>query len=48
MNRSDAPRVLVSMDSVIFANNLHLLGLAVAGICLTACLAAILAMRDEH
>jgi hypothetical protein len=36
------------MDSVIFATNLHLLGLALASVCLAACLTAILAMRDQH
>jgi len=36
------------MENVIFATNLHFIGLLVASVCLTACIAAILSMRDAH
>ncbi len=41
-------RVSSSMDSVIIASDLQWIGLLIASLCLTACFAMLLAMRDQN
>lgn len=41
-------RVSKNMNSVLIASDLQWIGLLIASLCLTACCAALLAMRDQH
>ena len=40
--------VYKAMDNLIVAPQLQIIGLIVAGLCLSACIVAIFALRDEH